>query len=193
VQSRLHPTPSLTAGSLPYRRCHNTPDHQSSAFDVAGPRKPRLSTPHSHASRKNIRSDGDRASPLGSTSNSECPLHIAVVTHDRTTMSIPSRLFYPYSPQVMSPAAQYYHAARSLLFSVLVPQVPCLFICLFSSNAPVAKVVVEGYTDMPNGIFACLPKRLVARPIVAYAISTCYDHYERTVAQPLACTIKLWP
>jgi hypothetical protein len=128
-------------------RCHTTADHQSSALDVAGPRQPKLSTPHSHASRKDIRSDGDRASPLGSTSNldSSCPSPIAVVTHDQATMSIPPQLFYRYSLQAMSPAAQYYHAARSFLFSVLrvfqSRRIPCLSIYLFPPTVLVAKVV----------------------------------------------------
>jgi hypothetical protein len=157
VQSPVFiPTLSLTAGCLIYRRRHTTADHQSSAFHVAGPRQPRLSTPHSHASRKDIRSDGDRASPLGSTSNSSRPSSIAVVAHDQATMSIPSRPFtvilFMLCPRRHNTITQ-----RALFFALFFPEglpvlrVLRLFIYFFSSYDPCRRGCRRGYTDMLNG------------------------------------------
>ena len=122
--SHFHPSLSLITG-LCCRRYHTTADHQSSALDVARPRQPRLSTPHSHAKRESIHSDGDLSSSLGFTSNSNStsPTPIALVAHDQATISITLHYSFPYSfpysLQIMSPVAHRYHAARSLLFSIL--------------------------------------------------------------------------
>ncbi|KAH9033634.1 hypothetical protein EDB85DRAFT_1950966 [Lactarius pseudohatsudake] len=71
-----HPYPLRTLSHChisSYRRCHITPDYQPSPLPIAGSRQPRHSAPRPRSPGKDIRTNGNRTSPLGSAFDSSCP------------------------------------------------------------------------------------------------------------------------
>ncbi len=75
-----HPSPPTLSHCqiLPYRRCLATPDHQPSPLPSVGSRQPRHSAPPPRSPGKNVRTDGDGTSPLGSAFDSSCPSSMTV-------------------------------------------------------------------------------------------------------------------